>query len=90
MIRHEGREYGTAAQIAARLGVTRNLVYQWAARSQDPGDKLHGLLTRLHQPGRGRGITLFSLDEATHVERLTRITVEEQGGPGRAELTFAA
>ena len=90
MIRYEGREYGTAAEIAHRLGVTRNRVYQWAARSQTEGDKLHGLITRLHQPGRGRGLTLFSIDEVGHVEWLTRITVEEQGGPGRAELTFAA
>jgi hypothetical protein len=28
-----GREWGTAADIARRLGVTRNLIYQWAARS---------------------------------------------------------
>lgn len=91
MIHRDGTEYGTAAEIADRLGpdITRNRVYDWARRSADPDDPLHGKLPRHHFPGRGRGTTWYRLDQAAAVEAITRQTA---GGPARtgtqrAELT---
>lgn len=77
-----GRQWGTAADIARRLGVSRNRIYDWARRSENPTDPLHGKLTRRHLAGRGRGTTLFCLDEAQAVERVTRSTI---GGPPRGQ-----
>lgn len=84
--------WGTAAQIAHRLGsdITAARVRDWARRSRQPGDPLHGLLPGHHAPGRGRGTTWYRLDQATTVEAITRRTA---GGPTRgprAELTPAA
>ncbi|MEU4590056.1 hypothetical protein [Micromonospora aurantiaca (nom. illeg.)] len=92
---HTGREWGTPAQLAARLGpdVTADRIRDWARRSRNPEDPLHGLLPGKHVPGRGRGTTWYRYDHAAHVEALTRKTVEEQGGPARGprgELTPAA
>ena len=74
MIRVAGREYGTAAQIATRLGpdVTPAKVRDWATRATNPDDRLHGRLDRHHLPGRGRGTTYYLLDQASTVEHLTR------------------
>ncbi|OKI47446.1 hypothetical protein [Micromonospora sp. CB01531] len=97
MIWLRGHYWGTAAQIAHTRGsdITADRVRDWARRSRQPGDTLHGLLPGHHLPGRGRGTTWYRDDQAATVEAITRKTVEEQGGPARrgtqrAELTPAA
>lgn len=84
-----GREYGTAAEIAARLGpdVTAARVRDWARRSRTPGDPLHGLLPGHHLPGQGRGTTWYRLDQAAAVEAITRSTA---GGPPRRGVLSGA
>ncbi|AYF30620.1 hypothetical protein CSH63_24885 [Micromonospora tulbaghiae] len=74
MIYHHGHEYGTAADIAHRLGpdITPAKVRDWATRATNPDDRLHGRLDRHHIPGRGRGTTYYRLDQAATVERMTR------------------
>ncbi|WP_025620356.1 hypothetical protein, partial [Salinispora cortesiana] len=81
--------YGTAAQIAHALGpdITAARVRDWARRSRDPNDRLHGLLPAHHLPGQGRGTTWYRYDQAAHVEMLTRTTSR---GRTRVELTAAA
>lgn len=88
MIWHAGHHYGTADQIAHHLGddITPDRVRDWARRSRQPG-KLHGLLPGHHQPGQGRGTTWYRLDQAAHVEMLTRTA---RCGRQRAQLTPAA
>ncbi|MFE9957439.1 hypothetical protein [Micromonospora sp. NPDC005299] len=80
MIRVDGREYGTAAEIAARLGpdITPAKVRDWATRATNPDDRLHGLLDRHHVPGRGRGTTYYRLDQAATVEHITRTSTRGQ------------
>ncbi|MDI5938644.1 MULTISPECIES: hypothetical protein [unclassified Micromonospora] len=82
MIWVDGQEYGTASEIAERLGpdVTADRVRDWARRAASPTDPLHGLLPRHHVSGRGRGTTWYRLDQAAHVEAVTRRT---KGGPAR-------
>ncbi|PWR16178.1 hypothetical protein DKT69_07110 [Micromonospora sicca] len=82
MIWIAGNEYGTAAEIAQRLGpdVTADRVRDWARRSANPADPLHGLLPRYHAPGRGRGTTWYCFVQAAKVEAITRRT---KGGPTR-------
>lgn len=65
MITVAGQRYGTATQIAAALGpdITPQRIRDWAYR---------GLLTGIHLPGQGRGRTYYALDQAAHVERVTR------------------
>lgn len=87
MIWVRGVEYGTAVDIAARLGITPARVRDWARRSRTTGDRLEGLLPGRHLPGRGRGTTWYCLGNATYVEMLTRTS--GRGAP-RAELTWAA
>ncbi|WP_018251861.1 hypothetical protein [Salinispora mooreana] len=89
MISLVGHRYGTAAQIAHALGpdITAARVRDWARRSRDSGDRLHGLLPAHHLPGQGRGTTWYRYDQAAHVEMLTRTTGR---GRTRVELTRAA
>ncbi|MFI2664863.1 hypothetical protein [Micromonospora carbonacea] len=86
---HDGLEYGTAAQIAHRLGedVDAALVRRWAYRSRRPRGKLTGALPGHHLPGRGRGVTWYQLGHATRVEMLTRTSTV---GLRRGELTPVA
>ncbi|WDZ87199.1 hypothetical protein [Micromonospora cathayae] len=85
MIRHDGHQYGTAAQIAHQLGpdITADRVRDWARRSRNPDDPLHGLLPGLHTAGRGRGTTWYRYDQAAQVEAVTRRTLAARGGPAR-------
>ncbi|MEU9828553.1 hypothetical protein [Micromonospora chersina] len=82
MIWIDGHEYGTAVEIAERLGsdITAARVRDWARRSADPTDPLHGHLPRYHVPGRGRGTTWYRMADAATVERTTRLS---KGGPAR-------
>lgn len=82
MIWIAGNEYGTAAEIAQGLGpdVTADRVRDWARRSANPADTLHGLLPRHHATGRGRGTTWYRFDQAAKVEAITR---RAKGGPPR-------
>ncbi|GAB3816580.1 hypothetical protein [Micromonospora zhanjiangensis] len=82
MIWIDGHEYGTAAEIAAALGldITAARVRDWARRAANPADPLYGLLPRHHVPGRGRGSTWYRYDQAAYVELVTRST---KGGPAR-------
>ncbi|WP_043535498.1 hypothetical protein [Salinispora tropica] len=87
--------FGTAAQIAHTLGpdITAARIRDWARRSRNPNDPLHGRVTTWHTPGRARGTTWYDLQELSTVERDTRLTVEDRGGPARGqqgELTQAA
>ena len=61
MIRHGGREYGTAAQIAARLGgdVTQHMIRNWSQRD--------GLARHRH----GRTV-YYDLDQAATIEAAKR------------------
>ena len=77
MIWIAGREYGTAAEVAAALSsperpVTAVLVRRWAQRAATPGDRLYGLLTRRHVPGPRTGTTWYDVDQAAEVEALVR------------------
>ncbi|EEP73516.1 hypothetical protein MCAG_03843 [Micromonospora sp. ATCC 39149] len=74
MLLTDGREYGTAAEIAHALGtdITADRVRDWARRSRKADDRLYGLLPGHHLPGPGRGTTWYRLDHAAHVEWLTR------------------
>ncbi|XTZ17061.1 hypothetical protein ACQSSU_06690 [Micromonospora echinospora] len=85
MIRHDGHQYGTAAQIADQLGpdITADRVRDWARRSRNPDDPLHGLLPAHHHPGRGRGTTWYRYDQAANVEAITRRTATHRGAPAR-------
>jgi hypothetical protein len=87
VIRVAGREYGTAHEIAHRLGtdITPARVRDWARRSRNPRDPLHGLLPAHHTPGRGRGTSWYRFDQAAHVEAITRRTAETRGGPARSQ-----
>jgi hypothetical protein len=75
--RVNGREYGQAADIAARLTtpqrpITAARIRRWAHRSRDPNDKLHGLLPAIHLPGARTGTTWYDLQHAAKVAALTR------------------
>ncbi|MCX4470471.1 hypothetical protein OOK41_09145 [Micromonospora sp. NBC_01655] len=87
MLARDGAEYGGAAQLAHRLGpdITAARVRDWARRSRQPG-KLNGLLPAHHLPGRGRGTTWHRLDQAAHVEWLTR--TGPSGAKRAGELTL--
>lgn len=72
----QGREYGTASMLAARLTrhdrpVTAAMVRKWAYRSRDPRDPLHGKLPSRHTPGPRRGITGYYLADAARVAAIT-------------------
>lgn len=76
MRRVNGREYGQAADIAARLTtpdrpITAARVRRWAHRSRTPGDKLYGLLPSIHLPGDRTGTTWYDLQHAARVALLT-------------------
>lgn len=79
-----GREYGTAAEIAAALTsperpINADTIRDWARRAARPDDPLHGLLPRHHVPGRGRGTTRYNLQAAAHVEALTSTSRRVRG-----------
>ncbi|MEU4777481.1 hypothetical protein [Micromonospora sp. NPDC023633] len=84
-----GHEYGTASEVAVRLGedITEDRVRDWARRSRNTADPLHGQLPAHHVPGRGRGTTWYRLDQAAAVEAITRKT---PGGPPRAGMASSA
>jgi len=73
-----GREYGQAAEIAARLTsrertITAAMIRDWGRRAATPGDRLYGRLTRHHDPNGPRtGTTWYDLDQAASVEHTTR------------------
>ncbi|MFI2577711.1 hypothetical protein ACH5AJ_36560 [Streptomyces rochei] len=85
LLHHDGDEYGTAAQIAHRLGIdiTAALVRRWAYRSRRPG-RLSGQLPGHHLAGRGRGTTWYRYADAARVEMLTSTSTV---GLKRGELT---
>ncbi|SCL21663.1 hypothetical protein [Micromonospora inyonensis] len=66
MIRIAGHQYGTAAQIADRLGddVTPTMVRNWARRS--------GLARHRTTDNNGRPCVLYPLDQAARIEATTR------------------
>lgn len=77
MIVIAGVEWGTAAEIAAVLTsperpVNADRVRDWARRSRRPGDRLHGMLVAYHRAGPRRGTTWYRLDQAAHIEMITR------------------
>jgi hypothetical protein len=77
MRRVNARDYGQAADIAARLTtkerpITAARIRDWARRSRKEGDPLHGLLPGVHLPGQGTGTTWYDLQHAAHVALLTR------------------
>ncbi|MEW2474624.1 hypothetical protein AB0875_12615 [Micromonospora gifhornensis] len=92
MIHHDGHDYGQAADIARQLGtdITAERVRDWARRSRNPKDKLHGLLPGRHIPGQGRGTTWYRLTDAAQVERATRLERRGQRRARPVELTHAA
>lgn len=79
MIRYEGREYGTAADIAARLGadITPAMIRRWAERDGLPRHRTPGY-----------GTVLYPLDVATRIERDKRCST--RGRPRRLDLALAA
>lgn len=95
MITIRGHHYGTATEIAHRLGpdITPQRVRDWARRSRNPADRLHGLLPayrirRTHiieivevEPD-ATSRTFHRLDQAAEVECLTRTST--RGRPRRA------
>lgn len=75
MIRHDGREYGTAAEIAHRLGpdVTQAMVRNWSQRD--------GLAR--HRDGR---TVYYALDQAASIEAAKRHTT--RGRPRQLDATL--
>jgi hypothetical protein len=71
MITIKGHQYGTAQEIAARLGsdITADRIRDWARRSRNPHDRLHGRLPRHRVQGLG---VRYRLDQAAAVEKHTR------------------
>lgn len=72
----DGREYGTAAMLAARLTtparpVTAAMIRAWAYRSRNPRDPLHGMLPGRHADGPRRGVTGYYLIDAAKCARAT-------------------
>ena len=67
MIWVRGVEYGTAAEIAHRLGldVTAGMVRRWADRDGLPAHRT---------TGRGRGTVRYPLPEAARIEAIKRDT----------------
>lgn len=80
MITVDGREYGTADEIAAELGddVTPDMVRRYAQRD--------GLERRV-MPGRGRGTVVYPLDEASAIERAKRLS--GRGRPRQLDTAIA-
>jgi hypothetical protein len=69
-------DYETAEQLATRLTtpqrpITPDRVYDWARRSRNPNDRLHGLLPTLRTPGERTGNTWYRVRDAIHVHELT-------------------
>ncbi len=77
MRRVNGREYGQATDIAARLTteqrpITAARVRDWARRSRKEGDPLYGKLPGIHLAGARTGTTWYDLQHAAHIALLTK------------------
>ncbi len=73
----DGHQYGTATQLAALLTsperpITADRVRDWARRSRNPRDRLHGLLPAVHVPGPRTGNTYYRVVDGATVELVTR------------------
>ncbi|MFG1776627.1 hypothetical protein ACGFIG_09380 [Micromonospora sp. NPDC049048] len=72
----DGHECGTADMLAARLTtpertITAARVRDWARRSRNPDDRLHGMLPGRHIPGPRTGNTVYRLIDAARCARAT-------------------
>ncbi|MGC4891071.1 hypothetical protein [Micromonospora sp. DT227] len=72
-----GNQYGTAGQLAALLTsperpITADRVRDWARRSRNPRDRLHGMLPALRVPGPRTGTTYYRVVDGATVELATR------------------
>ncbi|MFI6228895.1 hypothetical protein ACIBCR_16450 [Micromonospora echinospora] len=78
MIHADGRDWGTAAEIAHHLGddVTPTMVRNWARRS--------GLTRHRTTDNDGRPCVLYPLDQAAAIEAATRHTT--RGRPRRVDV----
>ena len=77
LLRVDGRQYGMAQDIAARLTtaerpITAARIRRWALRSREPNDRLYGLLPGIHLQGQRTGTTWYDLQHAAEVAALTR------------------
>lgn len=77
----DGREWGTAAQIAAAVGATPAAVRRWA----DPRRPGPTLTSASMLDDDGRRQVRYPLDEATSIDRAKRL-----GGRGRRRLDTTA
>lgn len=72
----QGYECGTADMLAARLTtptrtITAARVRDWARRSRNPHDRLHGMLPGRHLPGPRTGTTVYRLLDAARCAQTT-------------------
>lgn len=69
-------EWGTAQQCANRLTtpdrpITALVIRQWAWRSRQPKDRLHGLLPSVRGKGPRTGVALYRFQDVARVAQLT-------------------
>jgi hypothetical protein len=82
MIRHDGRDWGTAEQLAQALGpdVTAAMLRNWASRD--------GLAKIRMADGAGRPEVRYPLDQAAEIEARKRIA--QRGRPRRLDNALAS
>lgn len=81
MIRVNGEDWGTAAEVAAELGpdITEAMVRRWASR--------HGLRSALMVGDNGRRERRYVVDQAAEIERQKRLAT--RGRPRRLDMAAA-
>ncbi len=73
----DGYEVGTAAMLVPYLTtpdrmITEGRIRDWARRSRNPHDPLHGMLPAIHVSGPRTGTTWYRLLDAARVAAVTR------------------